>query len=78
MVSEHPGKTLREALGLSQVDFAARIGITQPHVSSVESGQRGYGIPTILAIMDRYRPQCVQLGITAEDLARGIEDGAEA
>jgi transcriptional regulator with XRE-family HTH domain len=78
VVREHPGKTLREAVGMSQVAFAEAIGVTQPRVSDVEAGHGNYGRDTILSIMGRFRQQCIQLGITAEDMARGLEDETDA
>ena len=77
MMKQHPSQTLREALGLSQVAFAAEIGSSQPTVSQVEAGVYGYGKPTILAIVERWRPQCIELGITVESLMRGIEGGED-
>jgi transcriptional regulator with XRE-family HTH domain len=75
---EHPGKVLREVLGLTQADFADSIGMKQPHVSLVEGGSSGYGKEAVLAIMAKYRRECIQLGITAEDLLRGFDDASVA
>lgn len=73
-VSDHPGKRLRKALGFTQAKFAESIGIHQSNVSAVEAGARGrrYSRNTIMEIMGVYRHQCRKLGITAEDLMRGV------
>ena len=69
-MQEHPGKVLREALRLTQVDFATAIGRSPPFVSQVESGRDAYGPETLSMIADLYRSQLVHLGITVEDFIR--------
>ena len=70
MISEHPGKALREALRLSQVEFARAIGRSSPFVSQVESGRDAYGPETLCKIADMWRSEMLQLGITVEDFLR--------
>jgi predicted nucleotidyltransferase/DNA-binding XRE family transcriptional regulator len=49
------GKLLREArrrAGLSQIDLAARAGVTQSVISAYESGHRQPAIPTLTALIE--------------------------
>lgn len=42
----HPGEVLKEAIeeqGITQREFAARLGVTQPFVSNIVRGQKGIG-----------------------------------
>jgi transcriptional regulator with XRE-family HTH domain len=40
MSSKHPIKAYREAHGLTQAQFAARVGTTQAVISEIEGGSR--------------------------------------
>lgn len=62
---------LREALGLSQKDFAIAIGRSWPFVLQAESGRDPIGKDTGLAIVERFRGDMDRLGIELEDLLRG-------
>jgi transcriptional regulator with XRE-family HTH domain len=43
---------LRKARGLTLEEFAARLGMTQPHLSLIENGKRGVSIPTLRRILN--------------------------
>ena len=47
-------KSVRKALGLSQIDFAQRIGVTDGAISSLERGQNNLTDQMILAICRAY------------------------
>ena len=49
----HPGEHLREAieaLGITQHEFADRLGVTQPFVSQIVNGHKGIGPWTALKL----------------------------
>lgn len=53
--SVHPGEILREALderGMTQADLADRMGISQPAVSYLVTGEHGIGAATALKLED--------------------------
>ncbi len=57
MTSEHPaaGALLRQArqrAGLSQVELAAKAGVSQSVISAYESGHRQPSLPTLAALVD--------------------------
>lgn len=52
---------LRESKGINQADFADRVGISQPVLSCIESGQR---LPRVTQIISF----CDVLGCTPNDL----------
>ena len=56
---------LREAKGLSQVELAAEVGISQPSVWNIENGQRGIRSTTLRCIAEA-------LGTTADELLSGV------
>jgi transcriptional regulator with XRE-family HTH domain len=45
-------RELREAAGISQLDVAARAGVTGGYVSGIEHGQRNPTLDVVLAIAD--------------------------
>lgn len=63
-------RRLREENGLSQEDFAFRVGLHQTYVSSVERGERNVTIGTA----DRIAKA---LGTTLADLFRELERGPD-
>jgi len=77
MSQEHPLKTLRIALRLTQEKLAETLGISAPFVSQVETGAQPLGRSTVLAICDEYRRELRLLRITAEDLLRGVKQPTE-
>lgn len=68
---DHPIRTLREAIGLSQGDFGQRIGRSQAVVSRLECGEDEVSREVGLRIMDEFREECFRLGITLEAVLRG-------
>jgi len=42
----------RKSAGLTQVELAAKVGISQPTVSEIECGERGVPIPLLCRIAD--------------------------
>jgi XRE family transcriptional regulator, fatty acid utilization regulator len=69
-------RRLRESLGLTQREFAEKVGVHQVYVSQLESGSQGLGHQTALRILDEYRREMAELRITLEDLLRGDEGAA--
>ncbi len=61
--------TVREAQGVSQRDLAAVLGLDQPAVSRIESGERGLAVAEIAGIAEH-------LGVTVDSLLRA-DEGAE-
>ena len=68
-----PLKELRQAVKLSQTQFAAETGggLYQATVSNAERGEARLMPHQALAIADRWREAMNRLGITVEDLLRG-------
>jgi len=68
------GRLLREArrrAGLSQVDLAARAGVTQSVISAYESGHRQPAVPTLAALIEATGHELVlSLGPEPQGLAR--------
>jgi transcriptional regulator with XRE-family HTH domain len=58
-------KSLREKLGLSQEEFAARTGYTRAYVSLIENGRNSISLDAIIAFAD-------VLKVTASYLLRGL------
>ena len=64
------GELLREArrrAGLSQMDLAARAGVTQSVISAYESGHRQPAIPTLRALIEA----------TGHELVLSLQPGPE-
>jgi predicted nucleotidyltransferase/DNA-binding XRE family transcriptional regulator len=68
------GRLLREArrrAGLSQVELAARAGVTQSVISAYESGHRQPAVPTLAALIEATGHELLlSLGPVPEGLAR--------
>lgn len=62
---------LRTALGLTQREFAECLGVSQGHLSAVETGKEGVSKDLGLAIVDQFRSELYRLGYTLEDVLRG-------
>jgi transcriptional regulator with XRE-family HTH domain len=56
----------RKALGLTQVEFAAEIGVEAPHLSNIERGIRGITIDRLIEMRRKY-------GISIDELFSTIE-----
>lgn len=63
-------RMLREKIGLTQERFAQETGLTQSHLSNIETGARGLGLPTIRALLKRWPKEMRELGIEISDLIR--------
>lgn len=75
-IHEHPLRTLRTKLGLTQAAFAARVGMNAVYISQVETGVERLGRNAGLAIVDEFREAMLGAGISLEDLLRGFEESA--
>ncbi|WP_420106724.1 helix-turn-helix transcriptional regulator [Herbaspirillum huttiense] len=58
-------KKLRLNAGLSQKRLAELVGLRQPNISEIESGQRTPSVPTILRLKD-------VLGVSGDDLLKAL------
>ena len=65
-------KTVRKALGLTQTDFGAKIGISGPSVSKLESGENNPSDQTLMLIASEFQVslQWLQTG-TGDMFAQG-------
>lgn len=63
-------RELREKLGVSQVELAERLGVTQQYISRVEAGQRR------LDVLEFYR-WCEGLGADSRDVFEEFCDAVE-
>lgn len=63
-------RELREKLGVSQVELAERLGVTQQYISRVEAGQRR------LDVLEFYR-WCGGLGADSRDVFEEFCDAVE-
>jgi transcriptional regulator with XRE-family HTH domain len=59
---------LRQVIGLTQPAFGEQIGLSQPHVSQIESGLRRLSIETAMLA-------CAQWGVSLDWLYRGDANG---
>lgn len=75
-MADHPGRTLREALGLSQRAFGIAIQRSSNFINQVEAGRDHYGRETVLLIHGTWSKQMLMLGISEGDLLRGASDEA--
>jgi transcriptional regulator with XRE-family HTH domain len=66
---DRPWRRLREALGLSQEELGAQLGITQPSVSEIENGG-GFERETLLELWRRHRRKAHEIGLSLEDFLR--------
>ena len=63
----------RARLGMSQTEFAARIGVAQPTLSAYESGRRQPTMPTLLRMLRRAGLE-LRTELTVEEQRPGWED----
>lgn len=63
---------LRQHVGLTQHEFARRVGVTQSSLSEAERCPDGVSRELALAITDEFRRELKSLGYTIEDLLRGV------
>lgn len=67
----HPIERLRTHLGVSQAEFAALLGRTQPTVSAWESRKRPVPSRVAIQLAKDFRRQMAELGLDAGDLVLG-------
>jgi len=60
-------EALRKDLGLTQAEFAARVGSQQPHISRAERHSQ-VSRDLAMAIWSKYRRRLGRLGISLEDV----------
>lgn len=70
-------KVLRKTLKLSQAEFASRLGITQPSVSSMESGSTAPANSTIVAICNTFGCDEVWLRTGEGEMFRTVPEDEE-
>lgn len=61
-------KTIRELAGLTQAEFSRRTGISQGHISQIESGQKHPRPPTVRRI-------AIALGVPMASLLTATDIG---
>ena len=72
-LTPHPARILREYIGLTQGEFAKAIGLSQAYITQVESRRWTYGARAAETIVDLFRPEMVEAGVSFEGLCRGVE-----
>ena len=60
-------RSLRKRVGLTQVEFSKRIGVSQGTLSDIELGNCNPSVETVLSIHDRY-------GVTLNWILKGTEE----
>lgn len=60
-------KDFYTSLGLSQAEFARRIGIAPPYVSQVVAGRDCFGAATVLKIYQVFGNEMEEMGLGPED-----------
>lgn len=75
-----PVRKLRTFLGMTQAEFAERISTHKVYVSQIETGHQPLGHAVALRIASAFPVEMTRLGITVEDLLRGMRtnEGGEA
>jgi transcriptional regulator with XRE-family HTH domain len=63
-------RRLRVAVGMNQRQFAEAVGINPVYLRQLELKVNPVGHETALKILDRFRPQLLELGITLEEILR--------
>lgn len=75
MAASTPLRELRQLLGLSQEEFAERIGRCQAWLSRMEAaGSPGRLGRDVLVIATKFRVEMLALGLDVEDLMRGTRE----
>jgi len=70
---EHPLKTLRTSLNLTQEEIGDAIGVTRGRICQIEKNGGTLGPENLLRLAERYRPELTRLGFTVEDFLRREE-----
>ena len=72
-MEQHPLRVFRRSLGMTQAQFAERIGCAPAYVCQIELRREEMGRATGLAIVEAFRRELAEAGLSLETLLRGYE-----